>query len=65
MVEGSARARLGRAVNTRTTLAAQSLDLKVGDEVDFYRPLARRTPPGGTDLLKLPMLVARFEALLR
>ena len=31
MVEGSARARLGRAMNTRTTLAAQTLGLKVGE----------------------------------
>jgi len=38
MIEGSVRARLGRAMNTRTTLAAQKLDLKVGDEVDFFRP---------------------------
>ena len=37
MIEGSARARLGRSTNTRTTMAAQQLDLKVGEEVDFYR----------------------------
>ena len=37
MVEGSARARLGRALNTRTTIAAQSLNLQVGEEVDFCR----------------------------
>ena len=37
MVEGSARARLGRTANTRTTVASQHLDLKVGEEVDFYR----------------------------
>ena len=33
MVEGSARARLGRAINTRTTLSAQRL----GEEVDIFR----------------------------
>ena len=37
MVEGSARARLGRAINTRTTLSAQRLNLQVGEEVDIYR----------------------------
>jgi len=37
MVEGSARARLGRTLNTRTTMAAQQLNLQVGEEVDFFR----------------------------
>ena len=37
MVEGSARARLGRAMNTRTTIAAQRLILRVDEEVDFFR----------------------------
>ena len=37
IVEGSARARLGRALNTRSTPAAQSLDLQVGEEIDFFR----------------------------
>ena len=37
MVEGSAKARLNRALNTRSTVSAANLDLKVGDEVDFYR----------------------------
>merc|ERR1712026_524797 len=37
MVEGSARARLGRAMNTRSTLASQHLNLQVGDEVDYFR----------------------------
>ena len=37
-VEGSARARLGRAQNTRTTATAESLNLQVGEEIDFSRP---------------------------
>ena len=37
MVEGSARDRLGRAMNTRTTPSSQNLNLSVGDEVDFFR----------------------------
>ena len=35
MVEGSARERMSRSTNTRTTMAAQSLNLKNGEEVDF------------------------------
>ena len=31
IVEGSARARLGRALNTRTTASAENLDLKIGE----------------------------------
>ncbi len=46
MIEGSARERLGRAMNTRTTMAAQSLDLKVGDEVDFYKAPASKDVSG-------------------
>ena len=46
MVEGSARTRLGRALNTRTTPAGQLLDLKVGDEVDFFRSAANKDTPG-------------------
>ena len=37
MIEGSARARLGRAMNTRTTMAGQKLNLQVGEEVDFFK----------------------------
>ena len=37
MIEGSARARLGRALNTRTTMSAQALALHIGDEVGFFR----------------------------
>ena len=37
MIEASARARLGRAMNTRTTMAGQRLNLHVGEEVDVYR----------------------------
>ena len=37
MIEGSARERIQRALNTRTTMAVEKLDLKIGGEVDFYR----------------------------
>ena len=37
MVGSSAQARLGRALNTKSTPAAQKMNLKVGEEVDFYK----------------------------
>jgi hypothetical protein len=37
MIEGSARARSGRTVNTRRTMASQKLDLKNGEDDDFFR----------------------------
>ena len=37
MVEGTARERLLRSENTRTTAPAKALDLSPGDEVDFFR----------------------------
>ena len=46
MVEGSATARLGRAMNTRATMSAEHLDLKVGDEVDFYQDQFNNGTPG-------------------
>ena len=42
MIEGSATARLGRAMNTRTTMAAQHLQLQIGDEVLLARTHWRR-----------------------
>ena len=45
MTEASARARLGRALNTRSTPAAQKMNLQVGDDVDFYKsPIAKDIP---------------------
>ena len=45
MTEASARARLGRALNTKSTPAAQKMNLQVGDEVDFYKaPIAKGIP---------------------
>ena len=46
MIEGSASARLGRAMNTRTTMAAQHLELRVGDEVDFYQDQLNKDTSG-------------------
>lgn len=49
MVEGSARARLGRALNTRITMAGQVLNHKVGEDVDFYKSTTRKDTPGWLD----------------
>ena len=46
MAEGSARARLGRAMNTRTTASAQSINLQVGEKVDFYREPTQKDTSG-------------------
>ena len=46
MIQGSAAARLGRALNTRTTQAAPSYQLRVGCEVDFYREPSAKDSSG-------------------
>ena len=37
MLEGTARARVSRALNTRSTTPAERYNFQVGEEVDFYR----------------------------
>jgi hypothetical protein len=46
MVEGSARARPGRVMNTRATIAAQILNLKLGEEVDVFRAQTSKDTSG-------------------
>ncbi len=46
MIEGSARARFGRAENTRSTRSAENLNLPIGEEVDFYRPPSKKDVSG-------------------
>lgn len=46
MVEGSVAARLGRTVNTRTTIDARHMGLKNGDEVDFYKEPSQKDVSG-------------------
>ena len=46
MIEGTARARLGRALNTKTLPAGQIEGYKVGEEVDFYRPPSTKDVSG-------------------
>ena len=46
MVQGSAQSRLNAALRTRTTMDAKTLNLKVGDVVDFYRSPVRKEDTG-------------------
>ena len=46
IVEGSARARLGRALNARTTMSAENMNLRVGEEIDFFRPQGTKDASG-------------------
>ena len=46
IIEASARARIGRALNTRTTIPGERYQYKVGDEVDFYRQPSTKDAPG-------------------
>ena len=46
MIHASAVARLGRALNTRTTMPAQRLALDVGEPVDFYREPTNKDTSG-------------------
>ena len=46
MVQGSAQSRLNAALRTRTTMDAKTLNLKVGDAVDFYRSPVRKEDTG-------------------
>ncbi len=46
MIEGSARARLGRAENTRLTRSAENLNLQIGEEIGFFRPPNKKDVSG-------------------
>ena len=46
MVEGTAKARVGRIMRTRTLPAVSPSDYAIGDEVDFHRPQSRKDLPG-------------------
>ncbi len=65
IVEGSARARLGRAMNVRTTIAAQSLNLEVVKSLNSLDPPVRETPQDGSGRPKLSTCLARPVAMYR
>ena len=46
MVEGTARAKVQRAMRTATRPTAEDKDFKVGDSVEFYRPPSSKDTPG-------------------
>ena len=46
MVEGTAKARLGRALNTRTLPAGERDNYTVGEEVDYFRPANTKDASG-------------------
>ena len=46
MVEGTAKMRNSRTENTRSTIPAESLDPKPGDEVDIFRKAAKTDVSG-------------------
>ena len=46
MIEGTARPRLGRALNTKTLSAGQIEGYKVGEEVDFCQPPSTKDVSG-------------------
>ena len=48
MVEGTARARLGRALKTKTLAAGEAENYRVGEEVDYYRPPNTKDVSGWT-----------------
>jgi hypothetical protein len=70
IVEGSARARLGRADNTRTTASAETLNLQVGEEIDFFRQPGSKDTSGwygyvGPAGLPKPIVARLNEALVK
>ena len=46
MIEGTARARLGRALNAKALPAGESDNYQVGEEVDFFRQAANKDTSG-------------------
>ena len=53
MIEGTARARLGRALNTKTLAPGEAENYQVGEEVDFYRPPSNKDVSGWTGPAKV------------
>ena len=46
MVEGTSRARIQRALNTRTLPAGQAAQYQVGDQVEYHRPQGKKDISG-------------------
>ena len=48
MIEGTARARLGRTLRTKTLAPGEAAKYQINKEVDYYRPPAKKDTPGWT-----------------
>ena len=46
ILEATAKARFGRSINSRSTISAQAMGLKVGELVDFYKDPDSKDLPG-------------------
>jgi len=46
MIERTAAMRLERAQRSKTRTAVESMELAIGDEVDFHRPMGTKDEPG-------------------
>ena len=48
MIEGTARARFGRSVRTKSLAPGEAANYQINDEVDYYRPPTNKDAPGWT-----------------
>ena len=48
MIEGTARARLGRALRTKSLAPGEAENYQINEEVDYYRPPTNKDTPGWT-----------------
>ena len=48
MIEGTARARLGRALRTKSLAPGEAENYQINEEVDYYRPPSNKDTPGWT-----------------
>ena len=48
VIEGTARARFGRTLGTKTSAPGEAANYQINEEVDFYRPPTNKDTPGWT-----------------
>ena len=65
MIEGTARARLGRTRRTKTLAPGEAANYQINEEVDYYRPPTNKDTPGWTGPARIVDLTHRsIEELL-